>query len=177
MSNETGEALARRLEEATAAVIAVAEACTDEQWQTVVPEEGRTVGVLFHHIAYPTPLTAGWAMNVAAGNHLLRISRDAADSFNHDHADEYADVGKAETIALLKQVSADAAERLRTLSDEQLARTSPLRLPFLSIHAVDEHNAEELLGSEEISAAQIVEWNLIRHRYDHLRQIEAVLGV
>lgn len=44
------EALARRVEDGAAALIAAAEGFTDEQWRMEHPGERRSVGVLVHHV-------------------------------------------------------------------------------------------------------------------------------
>ena len=50
------EALARRLELGIDALITFASTLTERQWQTLVPKDGRTVGVVVHHVASVFPI-------------------------------------------------------------------------------------------------------------------------
>ena len=169
MSNRNlAEELATRLEEANEAVLTVARNCSQAQWETVVPDEQRTVGVLFHHLAWLTPFIMKYAITAAAGNELP-ISPSASDrgrQLNANHAQEYAQVPQAEVIRLLQATCEAAIPQLRKLTDEQLNITTPWRQPY-----------EPVPEQDVASAKLLIEWNLIYHRYDHLSQIKKVLGI
>ncbi len=60
-------ALADRLEQGTRALAAFASALTDAEWRTPVPKDGRTVGVIVHHVASVYPLEIVLAQTLAAG--------------------------------------------------------------------------------------------------------------
>lgn len=83
-------------------VVETARGCTAEQWEMVVPDEERSVGVVFHHIAVIYPLVADWAQKVANGEALPPLTFDAIHAMNHQHAEENADASQADTVALLE---------------------------------------------------------------------------
>ena len=61
------EALADRLEEGARALATFANTLTDAQWRTRVPKDGRTIGVIVHHVASIYPLEIELAQKLAAG--------------------------------------------------------------------------------------------------------------
>ena len=57
MNNATrSNALADRLEQGARALADFASGLTDAQWRTRVPKDGRTVGVIVHHVASVYPI-------------------------------------------------------------------------------------------------------------------------
>ena len=54
--SQRAEALAERLEQGARALAAFASALTDAEWQTRVPDDGRKIGVIVHHVATMYPL-------------------------------------------------------------------------------------------------------------------------
>jgi len=154
------EELASRLEATYMAVIDAAEKCTSEQWKLTVVEEERPVGVVFHHMAHGMPPVMDWAMAVATGKGLPRVSREMVEEFNRQHAVEHALAGQAETIALLRQVGTAAVEQVRQMSDAQMATTTP----FI------------LIGGNEITTFQVVDWFIVNHCHNHLKAIEKTLA-
>lgn len=172
MSNQTRvKELISRLETATEAVITVAKACSQSQWETIVPEEERSVGTLFHHLAYATPFVMGWVMTVASGEPLRTdITPEVADAFNENHAQEYATPLKEETLTLLTDTVHEAVAQLQKLTDEQLDITAPFIQPYRTA-------IPTLIEGKYTNAQLLVEWNLVHHRYEHLRQIKDTLGI
>ena len=59
--------LADRLEQGARALDAFASALTDAQWQTPIPKDGRTVGVVVHHVASVLPLEIQLAQRLPDG--------------------------------------------------------------------------------------------------------------
>ena len=55
MSKRT-DALADRLERGARALAAFARTRSDAEWETRVPRDGRTIGVIVHHVASVYPL-------------------------------------------------------------------------------------------------------------------------
>jgi hypothetical protein len=141
MSKRT-EALASRLEQGARELMAFAEKLSEAEWQTVCPNEGRTVGVLVHHVADVYPGEMQVARMLAAGT-PLGLTWDGANELNAKHAKDHAYVGKAETLALLRKNSAAAAEDLRQFSDEQLDGVALIALsgnmPFTAQYWIEEH--------------------------------------
>ena len=61
------EALAARLEQGAEALAAYAEGLTDAEWSMAIPKDGRTVGVIVHHVANMYPLEIQLAQTLASG--------------------------------------------------------------------------------------------------------------
>ena len=59
--------LADRLEQGARELAAFASALTDTEWQTRIPKDGRTVGVVVHHVASVYPLEIQLAQTLAGG--------------------------------------------------------------------------------------------------------------
>jgi hypothetical protein len=109
------------LEAANAELIALAESCSAEQWSTLVPGENWPVSVLVHHCALGHDVSTSWLRQmVEAGT--VPGTPEELDTTNAQHAAEFADVGVAETVELLRRTGASAAAYLRTLTDEELGR-------------------------------------------------------
>jgi hypothetical protein len=124
MPSERAASLADEFVAANDAVIAFARSCSEEQWKTVVPGEGWTVGVVLHHIAEGHAQGVRWLTAMAAGDGVTDTGDDI-DRHNVTHAEKWADVSVADTVALLEE-NGELMERcLRQLSDEELDRTAP----------------------------------------------------
>lgn len=156
----TVEQLLAQVEEATAVVTAVIEKCSEKDWGTAVPEEERTVGVVLHHIAYAIPLVVEWACNLAKGEGAPAISLDDIHAFNHQHADAQANVDSATTLTLLQTNAQAAQTQLGQLTDFdlQVAANFPL------------------MGDQDITAQQMVQWFLVNHAHNHLAAIHTTIG-
>ena len=151
--------LAERIEQGSQALAALVEGLTDEEWQTLIPDEERTVGVLVHHVASIYPLEVDLARNVAAGRPVVGVNWDAVAQMNAQHAQAHLTAGKQETLELLQQNSRMAADRVREFSDEELDTAAPVSL-----------NAEAPL-----TAQFLVEDHALRHSFHHMAAIRAVL--
>src|SRR5205085_11054262 len=138
-------ALAIRLEEGARALIAFASGLTDAEWQMTTPGDGRTVGVIVHHVASVYPLEIQLAETIANGTTITGVTMDDVHVMNAGHAAEHHAVTKDEAIDILRRNSAAAAAAIRALTDDQLARAvtvslygdAPLTCQFLlEDHAV-----------------------------------------
>ncbi|WP_420642373.1 DinB family protein [Candidatus Leptofilum sp.] len=156
----TIDQLLAQVEEATAATTAVIEKCSEVDWKTAVPEEERTVGVVLHHIAFTIPFVVEWACNLAKGEGAPAVGYDDIHGLNHQHAVDQANVDKATTLALLQTHAQAAQEQLGQLTDAdlQIAALFPL------------------IGGQEITAQQMVQWFLINHAHNHLEAIHNTIG-
>lgn len=152
--------LAAQVEAVGEMVARAAADCTPEQWQTTMLEENRTVGVVFDHIADVFPYVTDWAVTLGMGRDLPPVTRDSVNRHNDERAEKKVGVSKADTLALLRQNTSAAAGQLRSLTDEQLERKAPFKL----------------IGGKEISGLQLVEWFLINHANNHLKEIEEALN-
>jgi hypothetical protein len=152
-------ALAERLEQGAQSLFALAATLTDTQWHTRIPHDGRTVGVVVHHVATMYPLEIQLAQTLAAGAAVQGVTWDAVNAINATHATEHASVTKAEALELLRENSAAAAAAIRALSDEELQRAAPVSL-----------NADAPLTCQFI-----LEDHAVRHAYHHLAKIRGAL--
>jgi len=115
---------ADELERATAEAIDFAASCTADEWSTIVPGEDWPVGVVVHHVALGYDLVVGW-IDCALSGRPIEGGGEHLDADNQRHAEEYAGVGVAETIELLRSHGQAAAARLRGLGESDLATTTP----------------------------------------------------
>jgi hypothetical protein len=160
MMSQRAQALADRLEKGADALAAFARTLTPAEWKTPVPKDGRTVGVVVHHVASIYPLEIQLAQTLAAGNPIAGVTWDAVNELNAGHARDYAAVEKAEALELLQRNSRDASAAVRALSDEALDRAAPVSL-----------NADAPLTCQFF-----VEDHALRHSFHHLAKIRAAVG-
>ena len=153
-------ALAERLEQGASALEAIAAALTQDEWRVAIPHDGRKVGVVVHHVASMYPLEINLALALAAGKPIEGVTWDAVHAINAKHAAEHARVTRQEALDLLRQTSADAANAIRALADQDLDRAAPISL-----------NADAPLTCQFF-----LEDHAVRHSYHHLARIRAALG-
>ncbi len=162
-ATDRGVDLARRLEESSERLIAAVAACDEAGWHAPCPDEGRSVGVMVHHIASSIPLVAGWAEQLATGGGLPELTMAEVDAQNAAHAGEHAACTKEEALDLLRRNTTAAADRIRGLSDEQLDRAAPFAI----------------FGGRPVSAQGLLEIVLIGHvdgyPHSHLPKIATAL--
>jgi hypothetical protein len=154
------QALAKRIEEGAKALAVFVESLSDEEWRTTIPHDGRTVGVIVHHVASVYPIEIEIARTLAAGKPLVGVTWDGVAQMNAQHAREHASVTKAEALDLLHRNSKAAADAVRTLTDEELDSAAPVSL-----------NADAPL-----TAQFLIEDHALRHSFHHLARIRAALG-
>ena len=150
------EDLAARFEQANEALIATIEQSAEEQWRQPCPDEHWSVGVLAHHVAEDHELLAGFVQQLANGEPLPALTMAQVDAMNAERAQQCAGCTKEETLELLRRNGAAAAALVRSLSDEQLARTGTF-------------------FGQTMSTAQLIERVLIGHIAEHGRSIRAVV--
>jgi hypothetical protein len=154
------EALARRIEEGARTLAAFAEGLNETEWNTVVKPDGRRVGVIIHHVASVYAIEVHLASEIAAGKAVTGVTWAVVADMNAKHAEDNAAAGKAETVALLRQASQEAAEAVRKFTDAQLDSAAPFSL-----------NADAPLTSQFV-----IEDHALRHSWHHLAKIKAALG-
>jgi hypothetical protein len=103
-------------------VIEVAETCSDEDWHVVCPNEQRTVGVVFDHIAEGNPEVVGWIGEFLAGRPVV-ITPEVLHARNAEHAERAANRPRQETVKDLKQGSERTSHAIRALTEDQLRET------------------------------------------------------
>jgi hypothetical protein len=154
------ELLAERITLGAEELASYIENLSETEWETTVPGEERKVGVLVHHVASSYPAEIDLATKIASGESITGITSDDIDSINADHAIEYARVAKADVLALLRENSKVAADRVRVLSDAELDRAENVSL-----------NADAPL-----TAQFFIEDHALRHSFTHLESIKKSLG-
>lgn len=154
------ERLAGRIEAGAAALAAFAQDLTDSQWRTVVPRDGRTVGVLVHHVASMYPIELSVVQKAVQGTPITDVTWEVVAQINAAHAGEHGSISKREALDLLARNSREAAEAVRQLSDADLDRAVPFSLSF----------------GAPMTVQFIVEDHPLRHPWHHLARIRAALG-
>jgi hypothetical protein len=148
------ETLVAQFEAATNEAVETIQGCPDTTWKATTPNDGRTVGVVAHHIATGDVPISGLVQAIANAQPMPPLTPEMLNQGNALHAQQFANVTQAETVQLLQQNSAIAASAVRGLTDEQLDRTA------------------EFFGSQW-TAQQAIERILIGHIHDHLASIRA----
>jgi hypothetical protein len=154
------ESLAARIEEGASGLAAFAEKLSDKDWQTRIPKDGRTVGVVVHHVASVYPIEVDLAKSIASGKAVTEVTWEAVADMNAKHSTDQANVSKADTLALLRRNSKQAAEAVRAFTDEQLDGAAPFSLSY----------------GAPVTAQFVIEDHALRHSWHHLAKIRAALG-
>jgi hypothetical protein len=154
------ESLAARIEEGATALADFAKKLTDAQWKTVVPKDGRTVGVTVHHVASMYPIEMGVVSSVAGGKAVTDVTWDVVADINATHAKENANVSKQAALDLLAKNSKAAADDVRKLTDEQLDRVLPFSLSY----------------GAPVTTQFVIEDHPMRHPWHHLFRVKKALG-
>jgi hypothetical protein len=155
VSHQQADALADRLEEGARALANFAARLTDAEWQLRVPHDGRSVGVIVHHVASVYPLEIQLAQTVAGGQPITGVTMDDVDAMNAKHAAEHAAVTKAVALDLLHANATAAAAAIRALTDEQLLRAAPV----------------SLYANAPLTCQFVLEDHAVRHSYHHLAKL------
>ena len=136
-------ALAERVERGARELMAVVEGCSEADWQTVCPDEGRTVGVLAHHVGSLYPVEMDLVKVLSSGQAIAGVTWEMVDQMNAEHAEDQGKVTREETLELLRRNSAAVADAIRELSDEQLDKAAPVSLnwdaPLTTQYFIEEH--------------------------------------
>lgn len=146
--SERAQILADQLEQANRNLIHTIERLSDAQWRASTPGDGRSIGVVAHHVATSHKSVAGLIGAIAHGHTVPPLTMDMIHEGNAKHATQFANCTKAETLALLRQNGAAAVALVRGLGDTELDRTVTFPMGTLT-------------------AAQVVERVLIGHAEDH----------
>ena len=154
------EALARRLEQGIDAMIAFTNTLTEQQWRTPIPKDGRTVGVVVHHVASVFPIEIELAQRLASGQAITGVTWDDVHDMNAGHARDHAAVTRGQAIEALREKSAVAAAAIRALTDEELATAA----------------TNSLYADAPLTCQHMLEDHAVRHSYHHLAKIRTALS-
>jgi len=160
MVNQRSEALATRLENGATALAALAATLSEAEWQMRLPNDGRKIGVIVHHVATMYPIEIQLASLLAGGQPITGVTWDAVNTINRDHANKYDNVTKEAALALLKTNSAAAATAIRAFTDDELDRAAPVSLN----------------SDAPLTCQFFLEDHPVRHSYHHLARIKAALA-
>jgi hypothetical protein len=152
-------ALADRLEQGARALASLASELTDAEWQTAIPRDGRTIGVIVHHVASVYPIEIQLAQVIATGRSMTGVTMNDVHAMNAAHARDHARATKAEALDLLRRNSAAAAAAIRALSDDELDHAAPA----------------SLYSEAPVTCQFVLEDHAVRHSYHHLMKIKGVL--
>ncbi len=152
------EALASRLETGAALLEEFVRDLTEAEWNTRV-RDGRTVGVIVHHVASMYPIEMGVARAIASGTPVTDVTWEVVANINAEHAREHAGVTKAAALALLRQNSGEAAAGVRRFTDTELDTAAPFSLSF----------------DAPMTAQFVIEDHALRHAWHHLARIRTVI--
>ncbi|CAN5511909.1 hypothetical protein BH09CHL1_BH09CHL1_19320 [soil metagenome] len=151
--------LSGRYQELFDDVIATVGGVTDEQWSTVTGEEQWSLGVVTHHLAVTQGVFVSFLETITSGTgELPSPTMDQIHAGNAQHAHDFANVTKAETLELLNTNTPKAIELINTLRDDQL-----------------ETYAATFAGYE-MNVGGVVEMIGIGHPTGHFESIKATLG-
>ena len=156
---ERAHALAQRLEEGATRLATFAESLSDREWQMSIPKDGRTVAAIVHHVASNYPVEVALAQQLGEGKAIEGITWDMIHQMNAKHGHEHASVSRAEAVALLRKNSAEAAAKVREMTDEQLDTAAPVSLSY----------------GAPLTAQYLIENHALRHSYHHLGILRAHL--
>jgi hypothetical protein len=158
--SKRAQVLAGRLEQGAHALAGLAEGLSDAEWKTVIPKDGRTVGVVIHHVASVYPVEVDVARAIGGGNAVTEVTWDLIAHMNAQHSHDHTGTGKKETIELLRKNSKAAADAVRNFTDEQLDSSAPFSLS----------------AGAPMTAQFVIEDHAMRHSYHHLAKIKSALG-
>ena len=158
--NTRANALADRLERGVSALSTFADQLTTAEWKTPVPKDGRSVGVVIHHVASVFPTEIHLAQILADGKRVTGVTVADIHAMNAAHANDHVDVTKEDALRLLEQNGAAAAAAIRAMGDEQLDLAAPA----------------SLYEDAPITTQFMLEDHAVRHSYHHLMLLRQALG-
>ncbi len=158
--SKRANALAERLIQGADSLASYAARLSDAQWQIPVIGDGRTIGVVVHHVASVYALEVELAQVLAAGNPIKEATKEVIDQMNAEHAQANANIGKDETLSLLRRNSETAADAVRAFTDMELNNSAPV----------------SLYADAPLTAQFFIEDHALRHSFHHLAKIKVTLN-
>jgi hypothetical protein len=155
--------LADRIEQGAVLLATFAGGLSDLEWRVPVPEggrEGRSVGVIVHHVASVYPIEIDLARTIASGQPVTNVTWEVVAELNSKHAYDHAEITKAAAIELLRRNSQEAASAVRAFTDVELDQAAPFSLSF----------------GAPVTAQFVIEDHALRHSWHHLARIRKALA-
>jgi DinB family protein len=152
--------LADRIEEGAAKLAAFIKELPEAHWKKPISAtDRRTVGVVVHHVAFVYPIEIEVARAIASGK-AVETSWPDIVKLNAGHAGDNADITKAAALEALAKNSREAADAVRTFTDEELDRSAPFGLSY----------------GAPVTAQFVIEDHALRHAWHHLAKIRESVG-
>ena len=152
-------ALADRLILGATELAKFTEGLTDSEWNKPVLGDGRTIGVVVHHVASVYPIEVELAQTLGKGNSITEVTKEAIDEMNAQHAIDNNQLDRKETMDLLRTNSENAADAIREFTDAELDNSAPVSLYY----------------DAPLTAQFFIEDHALRHSFHHLGKIKASL--
>jgi len=154
-----GEQYAKQFEAKADGATALLEKLTDADWKKTTSAEKWTVAATAHHIAGSYEPITHIIETIAAGQPLPHFTPQMLDERNAQHARDFANCARPETIALFKKGTTAAVTLLRGLSDAELAKSGTV-----------------FAGLPPMTAEDMVKRALLDHLDEHFGSIRATIG-
>ena len=157
--NNRAASLADRLLLGASQLEALTEGLSDDDWNKHVIGDGRSIGVVVHHVASVYPIEVELAQVIASGNPITEVTKEAVDQMNAAHAVDNSGAAKKKTLKLLRQNSQNAAAAIREFTDKELDTATTVSLYF----------------NAPLTAQFFIEDHALRHSFHHMAKIKASL--
>lgn len=157
--SKRANAMADRLIQGANQLASFSEQLSEDDWNKPVIGDGRSVGVVVHHVASVYPIEVELAQVIASGKPITEVTKAAIDHMNAEHAKENTHADKQEALELLRVNSENAAQAIREFTDEELDNATTISLY---------HDAP-------LSAQFFIEDHALRHSFHHLGKIKKSL--
>lgn len=158
-TNNRALALAERLTQGASSLANYAQNLSDSEWGIPVAGDGRSIGVVIHHVAHVYPTEIKLAQVLASGEAITGATMEVINQMNAEHAKEFTSVSKTETLELLKHNSQVAAKSIEQFTNEELESSAPV----------------SLYAEAPLTAQFFIEDHALRHSYHHLAKIKETL--
>ena len=158
-SNTRANALADRLILGANKLSNFVKGLSDSEWNKPVLVDGRTIGVVVHHVASVYSIEIELAQTLAKGKSITEVTKEVIDKMNAKHAIENNQVDKQKTLDLLRISSENAANAIREFTDEELDNSASVSLYY----------------DAPLTAQFFIEDHALRHSFHHLGKIKATL--
>jgi hypothetical protein len=157
--SKRSDVLADRIIQGAEKLAALIENLSDEEYESMVTNEKRPVGVLVHHVATSYPVEIDLAMQLAEEKPIEGVTSDVIDGINDEHAREFAKVDKKTVLKMLRENSMKAANRVRKLSDKELDNSAEV----------------SLYANAPLTTQFFIEDHALRHSFQHYESIYTAL--
>lgn len=152
------EELAARLNAVLVDALELVENSAEPGWLSAVPGDGRSAGVVAHHVTGHLGLV-GMAEAILAGAHDPGPTLDDINANNEAHATEFAEVTSGAVAAALQEQGPAVVEKVKALSDADLAVTRQMAFA----------------AGSEVSVGDLLRGPLLEHIEAHLAGVREVL--